>query len=645
MAYDPIVNGVEYIFYAALRDNANPGSFKANPTIASGDFKVSKDGGALANLSTLPAVTPAGSIWVKFTLSGTEMTANNVSVQAIDQTSPKEWADDAWLIQPVAIGTPQVDLIDAPNATAIAAIQNGLSTFDPGAQTVGVGSIEADVLTEAATAEDFFTRIGAQVTLNMFGVDTGATYGDAVAGSVVKEIADNAGGGGGASAADIADAVLDEALADHTTGGTLGERLGRIPNAAAGGNGGLPTVNENNQIVGIAGTLTTLDALDSAQDIQHSATQGKVDAVKVDTAATLVDTNELQGDWANGGRLDNILDSRASSTEVVAVQNNTRVVRVVPTIIERPDSGTATYRIELLLYDGAGGMEAPDSAPTIALVNQAGTDRSARLDSTTMALVSTGYYRAIYTASDTDALEQLVWTFSVVEGAATRLYGNGSVVVDTTAVDFTTDDRAMLEDIESRLPAALDGNGLMQANADRIGGIEPVQTSGKLWVLDGSGNAVASASAVADVPTNAELATALGTADDAVLAAIAALNNLSQANIRTAVGLASANLDTQLADLPTTGELATALGTADDAMLAAISALNNLSSAQVAALIASGDDATLAAITEARDYLVNNYLESAAAELAKVPRKGAGFFRHTNQDTAVTADVSIGDAS
>jgi hypothetical protein len=58
---------------------------------------------------------------------------------------------------------------------------------------------------------------------------------------------------------------------------------------------------------------------------------------------------------------------------------------------------------------------------------------------------------------------------------------------------------------------------------------------------------------IADLPTNAELTTALGTADDATLAAIAALNNLSQANVRTAVGLASANLDTQLlpvANLP-----------------------------------------------------------------------------------------------
>jgi len=50
--------------------------------------------------------------------------------------------------------------------------------------------------------------------------------------------------------------------------------------------------------------------------------------------------------------------------------------------------------------------------------------------------------------------------------------------------------------------------------------------------------------AVADLPTNAELATALGTADDAVL---------------TAIG-----------DLPTNAELATALAAADDAVLAVV---------------------------------------------------------------------------
>lgn len=88
---------------------------------------------------------------------------------------------------------------------------------------------------------------------------------------------------------------------------------------------------------------------------------------------------------------------------------------------------------------------------------------------------------------------------------------------------------------------------------------------------------VALQTSVDDLPTNAELATALGTADDATLAAIAALNNLSAAQVNAEVdtalsdydGPTKAELDSGLAllatqasvnDLPTNSELATALG-------------------------------------------------------------------------------------
>jgi hypothetical protein len=144
--------------------------------------------------------------------------------------------------------------------------------------------------------------------------------------------------------------------------------------------------------------------------------------------------------------------------------------------------------------------------------------------------------------------------------------------------------------------------------------LEAIAASGGGGGLDAAGvrAAIGLASAnldtqLADLPTNAELAAALATADDATLAAIAALNDLSAAEVRAALGLGSANLDTQLADLPTNAELttaladlptnaelttaladlptnaelSTALGTADDATLAAIAALNNLSAAQV----------------------------------------------------------------
>lgn len=96
--YNPPVKGEDFVFYATLRDLNVDGSFKANPTIAAGDFKVSIDDGALANLATLPVVSPAGSIWVKIVLSTSEMNGDCIKVQGIDGTAPKEWADEAWTI-------------------------------------------------------------------------------------------------------------------------------------------------------------------------------------------------------------------------------------------------------------------------------------------------------------------------------------------------------------------------------------------------------------------------------------------------------------------------------------------------------------------------------------------------------------------
>jgi len=91
--YNPPVKNEDFVLYIALSDASDSLSFKASATIATGDFKVSKDGGAEANLTTIPAVTPAGGIGVKVTLSSTEMNADNVSIIGIDQTDPKEWGD------------------------------------------------------------------------------------------------------------------------------------------------------------------------------------------------------------------------------------------------------------------------------------------------------------------------------------------------------------------------------------------------------------------------------------------------------------------------------------------------------------------------------------------------------------------------
>lgn len=88
---------------------------------------------------------------------------------------------------------------------------------------VAYGASTATDVTNAA-ANVSVDEIQATALADLFNTDSGTTYASAVAGSVVKEIADNAGGSA-LTAAGIADAVWDEALAGHAGAGSAGEAL------------------------------------------------------------------------------------------------------------------------------------------------------------------------------------------------------------------------------------------------------------------------------------------------------------------------------------------------------------------------------------------------------------------------------------
>jgi hypothetical protein len=60
------------------------GTFMLSPPLATGDFRISKDFGAFADLGTLPTVTPANSGQVQVSLSATEMTAAHLLIVARD---------------------------------------------------------------------------------------------------------------------------------------------------------------------------------------------------------------------------------------------------------------------------------------------------------------------------------------------------------------------------------------------------------------------------------------------------------------------------------------------------------------------------------------------------------------------------------
>ena len=58
------------------------------------------------------------------------------------------------------------------------------------------------------------------------------------------------------------------------------------------------------------------------------ATSAALATVDSNVDAILVDTNELQTDWADGGRLDLILDARASQSSVDTVDGNVDAILV-----------------------------------------------------------------------------------------------------------------------------------------------------------------------------------------------------------------------------------------------------------------------------------------------------------------------------
>lgn len=90
--------GTQFIFYVSLVSQANTKTFQTNPTLAAGDVKISVDGGAEANLTTLPTVTPAGGKRVKVTISSTEMQGDNLTVIFSD-VAGAEWCDKKINIQ------------------------------------------------------------------------------------------------------------------------------------------------------------------------------------------------------------------------------------------------------------------------------------------------------------------------------------------------------------------------------------------------------------------------------------------------------------------------------------------------------------------------------------------------------------------
>lgn len=134
MADQPPLKNAAFILYTGLVQQADTKLLKANPTLATGDFKVSIDGGAFANLATLPTVTPAGGTAVKISLSAGEMNGDNIVVTCID-ASGAEWCDQLIEIQTASVR--QLKDLAYPATTGRSMVVDASGLVDANAVKVG----------------------------------------------------------------------------------------------------------------------------------------------------------------------------------------------------------------------------------------------------------------------------------------------------------------------------------------------------------------------------------------------------------------------------------------------------------------------------------------------------------------------------
>lgn len=88
---EPPIRGSSFTFYISLVSQADTDIFKTTVTLAAGDVKVSKDGGAFANVATLPTEIGTSGV-LSCPLSSAEMTADIITVKFCDAAGD-EWQD------------------------------------------------------------------------------------------------------------------------------------------------------------------------------------------------------------------------------------------------------------------------------------------------------------------------------------------------------------------------------------------------------------------------------------------------------------------------------------------------------------------------------------------------------------------------
>lgn len=222
--------------------------------------------------------------------------------------------------------------------------------------------------------------------------------------------------------------------------------LGALPNANAGTSGsGLPILDASGRLrADLRSILGSSDMTEGAGGRMATALQTFLNvASPVHTVASVNNSGDPYA-VVNSGTFGNA----ALLSAIQNVQNNTFIATSIPSTLERPDSGSVTVSIAIVFSDETGTAKNLDSGnPIITLVDDAGNDCSSRLGAFTNP--ATGKYLVPYTSSSTDDLEGLHWDITGTINSKLRRMVAYMQIVDTTAADFTSSDRTILQRLDT----------------------------------------------------------------------------------------------------------------------------------------------------------------------------------------------------
>lgn len=197
------------------------GQYKSSPTLASGDFKIEKDGGAAANLATLPSVEPSGGSSIALSFSAVEMQCEQAVITMSDAAGA-EWNDDC--IHIFTVGDTLAHWQSNPFSATV-----GVSAASQSAIVAAMWAAQRERHTLAGSFGEGVSSVRGDVT-----GDVGGSVGGNVLGSVAGSVG-SIGTGGIVAATFAAGAIDSTALAQNACQQIADEVLNR--NLAGGGSG------------------------------------------------------------------------------------------------------------------------------------------------------------------------------------------------------------------------------------------------------------------------------------------------------------------------------------------------------------------------------------------------------------------------